>query len=180
MPEDVSVSGLSEIRDTLLSRLPEALQGKASQAALAKAARPIVADAQARAPSRMPRGFVGPMQSGAPARGNLRRSIYSYRNRQSTRTYESRFVGVRSRAFYWRWIEFGRAQIERAKGSLGTPLKGFFGKVVKATPARPFMRPAFEAQKRRAIDIYAAAIRPAIEKVAAASRRRSIKKLVGF
>ncbi len=180
MADEVAVAGLRELRETLLARLPEALQGKASQAALAKAARPIVADASAHAPSRQPRGFVGPAQPDSGPRGNLKRSIYSFRNRQSTRTYESRLIGVRGRAFYWRWIEFGRATITRSAGSLGTVAKGFFGSVVKAVPARPFMRPAFEANKLRAIQIYAAALRPAIEKVAAAGRRRTIKKIIGF
>lgn len=176
MADQVEVSGLAEIRETLLRRLPQALQGKASQAALAKAARPIVTAAVSKAPSRKPRGFVGPVQPSVEQRGNLRKSIYSYRNRASTRTYESRFIGVKSKAFYWRWIEFGRASITSAK-SMGTPLHGFFGKVVKAMPARPFMRPAFEENKTQAISIYVAAIRPAIEKVAAQARRRSVRRL---
>lgn len=180
MADEVSVAGLSELRDTLLSKLPQALQGKASQAALAKAALPIVRDAQARAPS----SFVGPTRPGAAPKGRLRKSIYSYRNRESTKTYESRLIGVRARAFYWHFIEFGRAQIVKAKGSLGTPATGFFGKVVKAIPAKPFLRPAFEANKLRALDIYAKALIPAIEKVAARARARTLssfrKKLTGF
>lgn len=177
MPDQIQVSGLAELRETLLKSLPEALQGKASQVALAAASRPIVADAQAHAPARSPRGFVGPLAAGSNVRGNLKRSIYSYRNRESTRTYESRFIGVRQKAFYWRWIEFGRATVSRAKGSLGTPVKGFFGKLVKAVPAHPFMRPAFEANKVRAIDIYAKALKPAIEKVAAKSRARNFRRI---
>ena len=34
MDDEIGISGLSELRDTLLNRLPQALQGKASQAAL--------------------------------------------------------------------------------------------------------------------------------------------------
>lgn len=184
MADEISVAGLSELRETLLKRLPEALQGKASQVALAKAARLIVADAQVRAPSRKPRGFVGPMPPDSSAIGNLKRSIYSFRNRESTKTYESRLIGVRGKAFYWRWIEFGRAQVVKAAGSLGKPAKGFFGKMVQAVPARPFLRPAFEANKLRAIEVYAAALKPAIERVRAAAQRRSIrrftKKLTGI
>lgn len=174
MADEIQVSGLSELRDTLMKRLPEAIQGKASQAALAKAARPIVDAAKAKAPTR----FVGPQRPGQVARGRLRDAIRSWRNRDSTRTYESRHIGVRARAFYWRWIEFGRGAIERATGSLGTVAKGFFGKRVNAAPARPFLRPAFEENKMRAIDIYAAALKPAIERVAAAASRRNVKRLV--
>lgn len=176
MASNIEVSGLAELRKTLLKDLPEALQGKASQAALAKAALPIVRQAQATAPTRKPRGFVGPMQPGK-AKGNLRRSIYAYRNRDSTRTYESRFIGVRGRAFYWRWIEFGRASISRAKGSLGNVAKGFFGKVVKAVPAKPFMRPAFEANSAKAIEIYKQALQPAIAKVARQAEQRSFRRI---
>lgn len=176
MADEVEVSGLSELHEVLQRRLPEALQGKAMQTALAKAAKPIVDEARARAPARTPRGFVGPVQPGKE-RGTLRRAIYSYRNRNSTKTYESRFIGVRPRAFYWRWIEFGRAAITKAKGSFGSPKKGWFGKQVAAVPAKPFMRPAFEANKYRAIEIVRQALAPAIEKVAAAARRRGIRRI---
>lgn len=172
----VEVSGLAELRETLLKRLPEALQGKASQIALAKAAKPIVDDARAKAPSRKPRGFMGPVK-GEASQGNLRKSIYSYRSKTSTKTNEVRHIGVRPKAFYWRWIEFGRSTITKVKGSLGNMRKGWFGKVVRAVPAKPFMRPAFEANKEKSIGIYAAAIRPAIEKVAAQAQRRQIRRI---
>jgi HK97 gp10 family phage protein len=185
MADEIQVSGLAELRDTLENRLPEALRGKAMQQALARAAAPMVATAKALAPSRGPRGFQGPLQPGKQAPpGLLRKMIYSYRNRASTRTYESRFIGVRPRAWYWRFIEFGRAIVTREKGSLGTPGKGWFGKSVKAVAARPFLRPAFEANKFKAIEIVRDSLKPAIEKVAAAARARGIrritKKLTGF
>lgn len=182
MPDQVDVSGLAELRQTLLKDLPESLQGKASQLALAKAAAPIVRQAKALAPSRKPRGFVGPMLD--KAKGNLKKAIYSYRNRASTKTYESRFIGVRGKAWYWRFIEFGRGVVSRATGVLGTPVKGFFGKVVQAIPARPFLRPAFEANKLRAIEIYKQSLIPQIAKVsqraAARSARRVRKAITGF
>jgi HK97 gp10 family phage protein len=182
--DEIQVSGLTELRDTLLKRLPEALQGKASQKALAKAARIIVEVAKSLAPTRKPRGFVGPMQPGKESGGTLRRNIASWRNRESTKTYESRFIGVKGRAFWWRWIEFGRGAIEKASGSLGTPIKGFFGRSVKAAPARPFLRPAFEQKKFEAIEVYRQALAPAIEQVAAKARaktvRRLVSKLTGF
>lgn len=188
MADEIEVSGLSELRDTLRNKLPQALQGKALQRALAKAAKPIVDDAKARAPTRKPYGFVGPMRTGEKSPpGNLRKSIYSGRSRSSTKTAESRIISVRSRrnqAWYWKFIEFGRGVVTREKGSLGTPGKGFFGKVVKAFAARPFLRPAFEANKYRALDIFKKSLAPEIEKVAAQARRRGIrrisKKLTGF
>jgi HK97 gp10 family phage protein len=177
MADQIEVSGLTELRQTLLKDLPEALQGKASQLALAKATRPIIAAAQARAPSRKPRGFVGPIAAGAKVAGNLKRAIYSYRNRESTKTYESRFIGVKGKAWYWRFIEFGRASITRATGSLGNVRKGFFGKTVTAVPAKPFLRPAFEENATRALEIYQQALLPAIEKVAKQAYSRSLKRV---
>jgi HK97 gp10 family phage protein len=177
MADQIGVSGLTELKDVLERKLPLALQGKASQRALAKAARPIVRDAQQRAPSRKPRGFMGPMPEDTDnAAGTLKRSIYSYRNRSSTRTYESRFIGVRGRAFYWHWIEFGRGTISKAK-SMGTVVKGFFGKEVKAVPARPFMRPAFESKKMEALEIYRQTLVPEVEKVAAQHRAKTIRRI---
>lgn len=177
MSEVVTISGLAELRQTLLRDLPEALQGKASQVALSKAAQPMLNEARARAPSRAPRDFVGPIQPGK-AKGNLKRSIYAYRNRESTRTYESRFIGVRQKAFYWRFIEFGRGEINKDKGSLGNEQHGFFGKSVKAVPAKPFLRPAFEANKFKAIGIYAEALKPAIQVVSLKAQRRTIKRFI--
>lgn len=179
MADEIGVSGLSELRETLLKRLPEALQGKASQRALTKAAKPIVDLAKSLAPARKPRGFVGPMAPGQQTGGTLRRMIASWRNRDSTKTYESRYIGVKGRAFWWRWIEFGRGAIEKAKGSLGTPTKGFFGKRVNAVPAKPFLRPAFEQKKTEALDIYAKELAPQIEKVAAQGRRKTVRRLLG-
>lgn len=180
MPDQVDVSGLAELRQTLLKDLPEALQGKASQAALAKAAKPIVDAAKAKAPT----NFVGPLKPGQRARGRLRDAITSARNPESTKTYESRLIGVTRKAWWWRFIEFGRASITRAKGSLGTPAKGFFGKQVKAVPAKPFLRPAFEENAQGAIAIYIRELQPAIARVArqaaARSTRRLRKYITGF
>lgn len=176
MTEQIGISGLTELRSTLL-RLPQAVQGRASQSALAKASAPIVRMAKSLAPV----AFVGPLRPGqrAPQAGLLRKSIYAFRNRQSTRTYESRFIGVRSgrnKAWYWKFIEFGRGSMTSDK-SLGTPGKGFFGKSVNAAPAKPFLRPAFEALKHRAIDIYQKALAPAVEKYATREYRKSIRRV---
>lgn len=176
MPEILGVSGLTEIRQTLL-KLPEAVQGRASQSALAKAAAPIVRLAKSLAPRRASRELVGPLPGGQDAPpGLLRKSIRAFRNRNSTKSYESRFIGVRGKAWYWKFIEFGRGAITSAK-SLGTQAKGFFGKAVKAVPARPFLRPAFEALKSQAIEIYRKALVPEVEKYAQRAYQRSIRRI---
>jgi HK97 gp10 family phage protein len=195
MVDQVEVTGLAELRETLLKDLPEALQGKASQLALARAAAVIVTDAKLRAPARADQ-FVGPLPQGQRPKGNLRSAIYSYRNRDSTRTYESRFIGVRRRAWYWKFIEFGRGIVkpkrlkEKTRNSrisrgsptneretLGTPAKGWFGKEVQAVPARPFLRPAFEANKLKAIEVYRESVLPAIKRVSERARRKSLRSI---
>jgi HK97 gp10 family phage protein len=167
--EEIRVEGLQELRDLLLRKLPEHIQTRALQASLAKAVQPIVREAKARIPVKT---------------GLAKRAIYSYRSRASTKQKAVRHISVRSGrrfgakdAFYWRWIEFGRGVSvvgkkrgaprggERAR-SLGTPSVGWFGKEVKAVPARPFMRPAFEAKKYAAIEAFTRHMLPEIEKAA--------------
>lgn len=174
MSQDIRVEGLSELRETLLKRLPEKLQGKALQGALRKAATPIVRQARQRAPENT---------------GRLRKAIYSYRDRKSTKTREGRLIGVRSGkrfgtkdAYYWKFLEFGHGVISRTKKSeagrvLGTPSKGWFGREVKAYPARPFMRPAFESQKLNSLEIVRKTLADEIETVARKAYAKSLNRL---
>lgn len=187
MIEVKRVEGLTELRDMLLRKLPEATQGKALQGALREAAKPIVKEARARVPVKT---------------GRLRKAIYSFRDRASRRTREVRLISVRSGkrfqkankdAYYWKWIEFGHGVItlkhrrQGGKGkvskSLGTPAKGFFGKEVQAAPARPFMRSAFETRKYQALEAFRQTLAAQIDKVAARnlSRVRSrLSRKLGF
>lgn len=172
MTEEVQVSGLDELRDVLLRKLPENLRGKALQGALAKAAKPIIATARQLAPSKS---------------GRLRKAIYSFRDRQSTPTRESRLISVRRGkkaqknnrdAYYWKFVEFGHGPIKAKSGkSLGNQQDGFFGNEVKAVPPRPFMRPAFETNKLKAIDIVKAELAGQIDKVAKKAVQRSATRL---
>jgi HK97 gp10 family phage protein len=141
--EYVTITGLKELRIALIRTVPQHFQGKVLQKALAAGAKPMIADAQIRAPVKT---------------GKLERSIYSYRDRRgSTRTKESRFIGVGTKgklgAFYWKFIEFGRGVISTTGRTLGTPESGFFGKTVRAVPAKPFLRPAFEATKNQSVAV---------------------------
>jgi HK97 gp10 family phage protein len=153
----VHVSGLEGIRQALNSVIPAHFQGAALQKALAAAAKPIIADAKARAPV---------------LTGTLRGDIYSFKDLTSSPTHEIRGISVRTGkratkkqgdAFYWVWIEYGHGEITTTTfKSLGTPAKGFFGTTVKAYPAHPFMRPAYEAQKQAALQVFEDAMRKQI------------------
>lgn len=180
---EAKVEGLTELRNLLQRRLPYEIQTKALQATLSKAAQPIVKDARARA---------------AVKTGTLRRAIYSFRSRKSTKEKAVRLISVRSGkkhgakdAYYWRWIEFGRGAVtvgkkrgarrggERA-ASLGNEKAGWFGKEVKAVPARPFMRPAFEAKKYTAIETFRREMAGQIEKAVRKLGRRNIRRVFGI
>jgi HK97 gp10 family phage protein len=173
---DIRVEGLAELEQMLKRTLPDRLQGKALQGALAKAARPIVSTARQLAPVKT---------------GRLRSAIYSKRSKFSTPGFERRIVSVRRGkrqqkkdrdAFYWKWIEFGRGVVRRKrKGDegkvLGTPTAGWFGTEVQPIPARPFMRPAFESNKTQAIEIIRKELAGEIKKVAAREQARIASRL---
>lgn len=161
MTEELKIAGLDELREVLLRRLPEALQGKALQATLAKAAAPIVKAARGLAPAKT---------------GRLRRAIYSFRDRDSKRTYEARLISVRRGkklqksgrdAYYWKFVEFGH-MTRRGRGKEGPP---------RFVPAQPFMRPAFEANKYRALQIVQDELRGQVAKVAKRAQSRSASRL---
>jgi HK97 gp10 family phage protein len=137
--ETVEVKGLRELREALVKKIPAEMQGKVLQSALAAGARPIVADAKARAPKKT---------------GTLRRSLFSFRVKSaSTGTREERAIRPRQGkkfqkagrdAFYWRFVEFGTAKM----------------------PAQPFLRPAFESKKQDALAAIVKQLGVAIEKAA--------------
>lgn len=173
MSDEISVQGLQELREALTRDLPEALQGKALQSTLTIAARPIIADARARVPIRT---------------GRLKRAIYAFRDRKSTPTREARLISVRTGkkasksnkdAFYWKWIEFGHRFASAKTGTLqeigkdGVGRgKGYAGET-KFYPAHPFLRPAFEAKKLAALEIFRLELSAQIEKAAARSYAKS-------
>jgi hypothetical protein len=154
----INVTGLDDIRRALQSIIPEHFQGAELQKMLTVAAVPVIAAAKALAPA---------------ATGTLRGGIYSFKDKRSIATQQIRGISVRSNsalaasrgiakaptkthgdAYYWVWIEYGHAQITAAGRTLGTPTSGFFGKVVAAYPAHPFMRPAFDTQKYAALEAF--------------------------
>lgn len=144
----VEVQGLEGIRNALNSVIPAHFQGAALQAMLAAAAKPIVDAAKARAPVKT---------------GLMKGDIYSFKDSRSTATSQIRGISVRTgrratkshqAAYYWPWIEYGHGVITTDKRSLGTSATGYFGKIVQAYPAHPFMRPAFDSQKLVALQVF--------------------------
>lgn len=138
----VKIDGLKELQKAL-EQLPKEIQGRPLRSAVSAAAKVVVDDVKTRVP-------VGET-------GNLKTAVYRYRSRRNSATgRETFFVGIRQgkaqykdtaynrrkgrvgksyktagEAYYWRFLEFGTAKMQ----------------------ARPFLRPAFEAQKSRAVEV---------------------------
>lgn len=138
----VKIDGLKELQKAL-EQLPKEIQGRPLRSAVSAAAKVVVDDVKSRVP-------VGET-------GNLKTAVYRYRSRRNSATgRETFFVGIRQgkaqykdtaynrrkgrvgksyktagEAYYWRFLEFGTAKMQ----------------------ARPFLRPAFEAQKSRAVEV---------------------------
>jgi HK97 gp10 family phage protein len=178
----VEVRGLRELREALLRKIPENMQGKVLQKALSAGTAPVVRDARQRAPVKS---------------GVLKRAIHAMRSKlNSNGIFEERIVRVRHGkkqqknnrdAFYWRFIEFGRGRVvagsrfRRTKlgklrnyGTdaqvLGTPEKGFFGKSVDPAGERPFLRPAFDANKFKSLNLITEQLRKSLEVAARKAR----------
>lgn len=166
---EAKVEGLRELQRAMLE-LPKQLQGKVTQQALAAAAQPIVESARLRAPEKT---------------GRLAKAIYSRRSRRSTPNLQVRDITVRSGkrqaqrdgdAYYWKFIEFGRAAIEAKPGRLlkftAPDGRTVYTRSAKAIPARPFLRPAFEVQKSTALKIFQQRMRRGIDKAVLKVRSR--------
>lgn len=149
---DAKVTGLKEVL-AKLDAIPANLQPKVVQRILASAAYPIVRQARNLAPRNT---------------GTLKKSIYSRRSRKSTPGLEIRDITVKAGksqqkfnrdAYYWKFVEFGRGTVNAKKGKVLRFFNKKTGKwiskeSVAAVPARPFLRPAFEANKQKAAEIF--------------------------
>lgn len=137
---EVKVEGLKALQDELL-QLPEKVGGKVLQGALSAAALPIVNDAKARVPQAHKayklygRGVANP--------GWLRERVIRKKVKNSSNSAEV-IVTVKDKwqSYFWRFIEFGTSKM----------------------PAHPFLRPAFEAKSREALDRFSEKLAAGIEK----------------
>lgn len=135
----IEIKGLKELNDAL-KQLPDRIAKNVLRGATGAGAAIIRGEMRARAPV-----YTGDVQQGHPAPGTLKRAVYMKQIREkSSDTQQTFYVGVRHGkdrqsvgkkqanldAFYFSWVEFGTSKM----------------------PARPYMRPAFEAQKTAAAE----------------------------
>lgn len=131
---EVKVKGLSELKDAL-KQLPENIAKNVLRGGVGAGAAVIRKEARAKAPV-----STGPVSAGHPPPGTLKKSVYQKQIRElSNAVRQTFYVGVRKGlkgkaaglgAYYARFVEFGTAKM----------------------PARPFLRPAWEAKKMEAIE----------------------------
>ena len=148
----VKIEGLKELQNAL-NQLPREIQGRPLRSAVSYGAKLVVDDVKSRVP-------VGET-------GILKTAVYRYRSRRDSSTgRETFFVGIRAgkaqykdtaynrkkgrvgksyktqgEAYYWRFLEFGTAKMA----------------------AKPFLRPAFESSKSKAVEVIKQRLGKAIE-----------------
>ena len=159
------VQGLRELQGAL-KELPVAIARNVLRGSVNAGATVIKKEAAARAPM-----STGPARSGQSPPGTLKRSVYQKQIRELSNMLKQTFyVGVRKGkqyrnqgkkgnlsqdAFYARFVEFGTVKM----------------------PARPFMRPAFEAKKGEAVAAIKAYLERRIpEEVAKLALKRAAAK----
>lgn len=154
---EVNVLGLKEL-NAALKELPDRIARNVLRGSVAAGAAVIRKEARDKAPV-----YTGPVSQGHPPPGTLKKAVYQKQIRElSGLTKQVFFVGVRAGpkvnrktkekdysvdAFYWRWVEFGTGK----------------------SPAKPFLRPAFEMKKFEALE--------AIKKYLAERIPREVEKL---
>jgi len=155
MAEIQTVVGLKELQ-AALKELPDRIAKNVLRGAVNAGASIIKKDAVARAPV-----FTGPVSAGHPPPGTLKRAIVQKQIKElSSQTKQTFYVTVRrgkqyrnqgkkgnlsQDAWYAKFVEFGTSKM----------------------PARPFLRPAFEAKKNEAIEAIKAYLTKRIEEEAA-------------
>lgn len=164
MKVSMKVEGLAALEQAL-RQLPDKIAKNALRGAVYSGAKIIRDEARIMAPR-----YSGRVSKNHPPPGTLKRSIITkHIPEQSGRERQTFFVTVRSGkryrnqgkkgnlsqdAFYWRWVEFGHRVAppnSRKNGRLRRASQPT-GQSVIYVPARPFMRPAFEARKYRAVE----------------------------
>lgn len=138
MAELQHVAGLKELQKAL-KELPDRIAKNVLRGAVNAGATVIRKEVQTRAPV-----YTGPVSQGHPPPGTLKRAVYQKQIKELSNLFkQTAFVGVRKGkqyrkqgkngnlsqdAYYARFVEFGTANM----------------------PAKPFIRPAFEAKKEGA------------------------------
>lgn len=151
----LKIEGAKQL-DDVLKQLPQNVARRALVPSLRSAAAVLRREIVARAPD-------GP-DAPHPRYGELRKNI--------TVTIDRRPGGFAAiihtgRAFWARWLEYGRAAMTVRSKKVLSDGKVIYGRQVKAAPAQPFFRPAFDAKAQEALARLGERLGENIEKEAA-------------
>lgn len=98
-------------------------------------------------------------------KGDLKANIRVQRIRATER--EAMAYGITTGPAFWaKFVEFGRGIVRVAKKKVLTDGLYFFGKEVRAMPARPFMRPALDEGSARALTIMRDRLKRGLDRIA--------------
>jgi len=168
----VQMSGLKEL-DSALKDLDKKLATKIARRAVAKGAGVIRTEARTRAKA------LGLVLSGA-----MVKNIALKREPKTPRTRTEYHVGVRHGAqarnakkvigkkqngklsvtyendpYYWWWVEFGHRIVPRKSATTGGSITKRRRSATQTVPAKPFLRPAYEAKREAAAQMIADTLR---------------------
>lgn len=138
---EIKISGLKELKDAL-QKLPERVQKRVLRGATMAGAQVIKKAAKQRAPVGTVPHKDAKGRTIAP--GNLRKSIIARAKKGASKTSVTVSVGPSSRGFYGMFHEFGTSKMA----------------------ARPFLRPAFDDNKERAVEAIKERLSAGIEREA--------------
>ena len=160
------VDGFAQL-DEALKMLPDEVQRKEVRSALRKAARVISDDASQRAPVHAA-PYEGPSKAQKKP-GTLRHSIaVRLLTARSAKDAVTARISVKKAAWYGRLVEFGHRIVPRlpkgdgVRGSAKSMARRQARKAAHArgqnVPAKPFLRPAFDAKGNEAVSVFADAL----------------------
>jgi len=139
--QNIQIHGFEDFKKQL-AELPGRAGRNVLRGAVNAGATVIRKEAVLRAPQ-----YTGPVAEGHPPPGTLKKSIYQKQITElSSAVQQTFFVGVRQ----------GKRQQAVKRGKNVINLDAFYGRFVEfgtsKMPAKPFLRPAFEAKKEAAIE----------------------------
>lgn len=155
---NVQVLGLAELKNKMLT-LGSKINRQALRSALVAGAKEIKKEAIALAPIKT---------------GRMRRALYIKKMGKPNPFQENVIVGVRSGkrlqkrdldAYYWKFIEFGHLTRPKGKSRSNSARISAAAAGAKMVPAQPFVRPAFENSKGRALDRFKVVLADFISKI---------------
>lgn len=158
---DFKVDGLKAL-DDLLKQLPEQVAKRELVGAMRAGGNTIRKEAIARAPDSPKKQKYGDLRENIRVVGSGGRSAFGWADSNPNAAVTVRLTT--GRAFWAKWVEFGRGPVKAKPGDVLADGTKVLGKEVAAAAPRPFMRPAYDAAAPRAIATVAARLKAGVDR----------------